>query len=500
MGSQLPRVGIDDLEFLLDADREGVLHAAAIIVREVAISLDRLIAFVAFAITFWCPPKGLLLVAMLAPLGHLVAMASGHSGSRPTDAMAAAFILGWLVRALPDRSGPRVAAPLAAWLLCALAAASFAGTGYEPESLAAATRFVLGLALTAATVKLFRQRPELAIDLPVAMAASASVAVLAPSLDAHAFVAYFALVACLTIGMAVRADGRARVAWTAVSAWLIVGLASAALRPPNVTSGFSRTWPLIAATLDVLASRPFFGLGIGLDETTTPLFYSPWLSWHGGALGSHNLLVIAAELGLVGLGLWCVWIGAGLLRAVRALAIDSRDARLWGATVGVAAYIAALAVSRPLARGETVYPFMLQFGLMTALAGSTLLDRTPPPTRPPRWRAAVTALAMAVIAAGALLSARRGPIEPPASQVVDGYASVAVPAGITRAQLPMRASTSSPVYVEIKVDGGKPQTRTVGSAWQTVSIALPESSTTGRFHRIDVRMPEAGVELGEIQF
>jgi hypothetical protein len=64
----------------------------------------------------------------------------------------------------------------------------------------------------------------------------------------------------------------------------------------------------------------------------------------------------------------------------------------------------------------------------------------------------------------------------------------------------MRASTSSPVSVEIKVDGGEPQTRTVGSAWQTVSIALPESSTAGRFHRIDVRMPEAGVELGEIQF
>src|ERR1700752_2494728 len=37
VGSQLPRVGIDDLEFLLDADRESVLHAAAIIVREVSI-------------------------------------------------------------------------------------------------------------------------------------------------------------------------------------------------------------------------------------------------------------------------------------------------------------------------------------------------------------------------------------------------------------------------------------------------------------------------------
>ena len=82
---------------------------------------------------------------------------------------------------------------------------------------------------------------------------------------------------------------------------------------------------------------------------------------------------------------------------------------MWGAAGGVVFYIAALAVGRPLAFSETAFPFLIQFGLMTGLAGSTLLDATPALTRRPRWQVAVTAIAMAAIAAGALISAKRGP-------------------------------------------------------------------------------------------
>jgi len=112
----------------------------------------------------------------------------------------------------------------------------------------------------------------------------------------------------------------------------------------------------------------------------------------------------------VGLALWAIWIGAGVVRAARALTRDSRDARLWGAAGGVAFYVAALAVGRPLAFSETAFPFLIQFGLMTSLAGSTLLDATPGWTRRPRWQVLATAIAMAAIAAGALISARRGPL------------------------------------------------------------------------------------------
>jgi len=401
VGAQLPCVGIDDLEFLLDADREGVRHAAAIIVREVAISLDKLIAVFTFAIALASPPKGLLLVAALVPLGH-------------ADAIAAAFIAGWLLRGLPDRSGPRVAAPLAGWLFCALVAGSSVGVDFEPEGIAGAARFLLGFALTAATVRLFRVRPDLSIDLPAALAVGGCGALVfalgrGATVDWRALAAACGLVACLAAGMSARAGGRARLVWAAASIALFAGTALAAARAPQLSSALSRTRPLIAASMRAAASSPWFGIGIGRDRTTTPLFYPASIAWHGGALGSHNLLAIGVELGLVGLALWVIWIVAGFLQAARALMRDSRDLRLWGAAGGVALYIAALAVGRPLAFSETAFPFLIQFGLMTGLAGSTLLDATPAWTRRPRWQVAVTAIAMAAIAAGALISARRGP-------------------------------------------------------------------------------------------
>jgi hypothetical protein len=402
VGSQLPRVGIDDLEFLLDADREGVLHAAAIIVREVAISPDRLAAVFTFAIALASPPKGLLLVAALAPLGH-------------ADAIAAAFIAGWVLRRLPDRSGPRVAAPLAGWLFCALVAGSSVGVDFELEGVAGAVRFLLGFALAAATVRIFRVRPDLAIDLPAALATGGCGALVfavgrGSAFDWRPLTAACGLVACLAIGMSVRASGRARMAWAAASIALFAGVGIATVRSPQILSALSRTRALIAASVRATASSPWFGIGIGRDPTTTPLFYPASIAWHGNALGSHNLLAIGVELGLVGLALWAIWIGAGVLRSARALTRDPRDARLWGAAGGVAFYVAALSVGRPLAFSETAFPFMIQFGLMTSLAGSTLLDATPGWTRRPRWQVAVTAIAMAAIAAGALISARRGPL------------------------------------------------------------------------------------------
>jgi hypothetical protein len=399
--SQLPRVGIDDLEFLLDADREGVLHAAAIIVREVAISLDKLIVVCTFAIALASPPKGLLMVAALAPLGH-------------PDAIAAAFIAGWLLRGMPDRSGPRVAAPLAGWLFCALVAGSSVGVDFEPEGIASAGRFLLGFALTGASVRLFRARPELSIDLPAALAVGGCGALVVAfgggsAVDWRAVAAACGLVACLASGMWLRSGGRARLVWAAASIVLWVGLGVTAARSPQIMSALNRTRPLIAASRRATAANPWFGIGIGRDRTTTPLFYPASIASHGGALGSHNLLAIGVELGVVGLALWVIWIVAGLVRAARALIRDSRDTRLWGAAGGVAFYIAALAVGRPLAFSETAFPFVIQFGLMTSLAGSTLLDATPAWTRRPRWQVAVTAIAMAAIAAGALISARRGP-------------------------------------------------------------------------------------------
>ena len=470
-------------------------------------------------------------MAFLAPIGHLLGIASDDAGMRMTDATAVAFIVGWFLRRLPDRHGPGVAAPLIGWWFCALAAASTAGVlwryGASDDAVANGVRILAGFALTAATVAMFRQQPGLATTLPAVLAASASIAVLAPPIDARARVALFALVSCLAVGMAVQARGRRRMAWAAVSGWLVFGSIAAMIRGPNLSSAFGQTSELIAAARRVLASRPLFGIGMSQDPVTSPLFYSPSFSWNGGAGDTHNLLVVGIELGLLGLALWLAWIGAGLLRAARALAIERRDARLWGAAVGVAVFLAALAVGRPLASSETAFTFQIQFGLMTALAGSTLLNASRAGGQPaPAWlrqgwqRSALATLGASAIVAGALVSAGRGPIEPPDSPDVDGfyewetsssgerfrrmqeYASLFVPADVRSVRIPVRATARElrTVTVDIKTDGAAPQSVRLSDEWTDVDVEMLQPPATARLRRIDLRASNAGVDVGEADF
>src|SRR4030095_11813078 len=58
---------------------------------------------------------------------------------------------------------------------------------------------------------------------------------------------------------------------------------------------------------DILADA--FSVVRARARTMTRLFYPASIAWRGDALGSHNLLAIGVELGLMGLALWTIWIG-----------------------------------------------------------------------------------------------------------------------------------------------------------------------------------------------
>ena len=227
------------------------------------------------AVTLVAPASGLLLVAVLAPLGQLIAPIIGAANFRISEAVVLAFLVGWLLRALPDRRGPRVSAPVAGWLFAATIAASIAGLAWQlrgyPGALPATldqlahayylvvgdaigfvdgARLLEGLALVAATVRLFRREPRLSVTLPAALTASASVAALSSVLlwrgigsaaalerygrigyrvsahvaDVNAAGSYFAMMLCLALGMAARARGRSRALWIAGVVATSIGL------------------------------------------------------------------------------------------------------------------------------------------------------------------------------------------------------------------------------------------------------------------------------------
>lgn len=576
-------------------------------------AVAKVVMVTVLATTLWSPAEGLLLAVGLAPLGAILAAVFGLSPFRLSEAIIVSFIAAWLAGPTSAAGdGPRMPryASTAAWLFGAVVVGSVVGLSWQVASAGdlqpaldpVATRYfqavdrlgivegaklLEGFALAAATVILFRRRPALAVELPTTLAATGAAAATLSVLvwlgigpaetvrqlgrlgyrvsghvrDVNAAGSYFAMVLCLTLGMAGRARRRERVAWCAAAAlngiglwfsesrtafaaagtviavagvWyvvarlrpavraaviasiLFVALGVGAYRVYQVSFGLDYRVQFYATSLRMIQARPLVGVGVGQYYPTSALFLSPQLAWNYGFENAHNnLLQIGAELGLAGLGLFVVCIGGGLAYAARALGVNRRDPRLLGITSGVAAFVGTWVASHPLLVSEVAFPFWVQFGLMSALAGSTLLnasvgsDPSPATSRRPRSSSYAGAIAVAVCSLlMAPVSAWREPLDPPDSREVDGFyewetasdgvrfrwterfASLFVPADVTRVEIPVRLGASGRVRMEVDVvTAGDFRSRTaVGDAWTILDVTLRDARPPTRFKRIDLRM------------
>ena len=577
----------------------------------------KMVIALALAVSLAAPAHGLLLIAIVAPLGQLIAPLIGATNFRIGEAVVLAFLAGWLLRASPDRQGPRLPAGALGWLLAAAIVASVAGAAWQlagyPGELAGVfdqiahlyffvgdrigvvdgARLLEGIGLAAAAVMLFRQHPSISRTLPAALAASAALASLSSVLlwrgigspaaleryrligyrvsghvtDVNAAGSYFAMIACLALGMAWRERAYRRAIWLGLAgaSWVglwfsesrsALGAAGAVLIVAALwaaTSRFSTRGRAVALTVVVVAllggaairarllqtdagyrgvgfreqftatsvrmigAHPLFGVGEGQYYRTSPLFLSPQLAWSYGFENAHNyFLQIAAELGLAGLALFIAWIGAALLRSGRALAQAPRDSRLLGVSAGVAGFLVTCLTGHPLLIGEVAYPFWLQFGLMTALAGSTLLgaasttERSPVRPRAPRaWSLAAAAAVLAIVISGPMITATNA-AGPPASQTVDGfyewetlkdgtrvrwtgeYGSLFVPADVTRLYIPVRlpfnGGTARPMGVEVRTAGVSKGRTMVDDSWAIIDVPLPPAVPPTRFKRVDLKV------------
>jgi hypothetical protein len=256
---------------------------------------------------------------------------------------------------------------------------------------------------------------------------------------------------------------------------------------------------------------------VGQYYRLSPLFLSPQLAWTYGSENAHNFfLQIGGELGLVGLALFGAWIGSTVVRGARALAIMPRDARLLGAAGGVMALIGTCLTGHPLLIGEVAFPFWIQFGLVTALAGSTLLNQATggdgsrvSSATPRAWSLAAAAAAMVMLVSVPMTRAG-GPVSTPESRAVDGfyrwealedgtrfrwtgaYASVFVPADVTRVYIPVRLPTAGltvwPMGVEVMTAGIDQGRTIVGDTWAIINVRLPDVDLPLRLKRIDLKV------------
>jgi hypothetical protein len=382
--------------------------------------------------------------------------------------------------------------------------------------------------------------------------------------DVNAAGSYFAMIVCVALGMALRDSRRRRALWLCLTAASSVGLwfsesrsafgaagavvsvaiawiatsrlgararvitlavivvalsGGAAVRArlleldPSYRGGGFRE-QFVQTSARMIASRPLFGVGEGQYYLSSPLFLSPELATSYGAENAHNFfLQVGGELGLVGLVLFTIWLISPLARTARAVARAPRDARLVGVGSGVAAFIITCLTGHPFLVGEVAYPFWLLFGLMTALAGATLLSdtgrsraswSTPPALR---WLAAAAAT---VILVASPITTAKGAVIPSESRAVNGlfewetladgtrfrwtgrYASLFVPADVTRVEIPVRLPTdgrSIPVMGVEAMTGGVGRGRTlVDASWAIISLPLDPVLPPIQYKRIDLRI------------
>jgi O-antigen ligase len=271
---------------------------------------------------------GLLAVAALAPLGSYLAALAGLEHFRGSEALLLPFIAAWLVQKPPRHTnGPRLPryATTAGWLFGVLVVSLTAGVvsqvlrypdifrtsllaltesyfNYtDPTGVTECAKILEGMAIVAAAIELFRQRPALARWLPAALGTAAVGGALTSALlrfgiapdevlvrelrigyrfaahvaDINAAGSHFVLVLCLALGMVAQERGRRRALWIAAAAACEFGLwmaasrtsqaAAAAVLPLAIwwitTSGWTpaRRWKLfaglVATVLVVLAFR-----------------------------------------------------------------------------------------------------------------------------------------------------------------------------------------------------------------------------------------------------
>jgi O-antigen ligase len=325
------------------------------------------------------------------------------------------------------------------------------------------------------------------------------------------------LIACIVPLASAMAGVRVR-RWAigvgACAAVLIAAAGFTALMPSrgnqaSLSTAFQIRVELARTAMNMVASRPLFGIGAGEFYQRTEEFSSPTLlavfprARHENA--HNNFLQILAELGVVGFAAF-IWILA--LAAHRTTgAIAAGDRLMSGVAAGMLAFLLSCLGGHPLLIPEVSATFWLVLGVLSCRRPSEATADTPAPRPAARLRLTriVAAVAMILIAT-VPLRARRQIAESNLEHVGIGLSSwrrtpdnrqyrilsgrtaaVFVPGDAGGVTLPLRAAGRSSLEVELSLDGRLANVVNVRSDdWTTVVVVVPPRDAGRRFRRVDL--------------
>jgi hypothetical protein len=551
-------------------------------------------------VTLIKPFAGLVMMAALVPFGALASLVSSVQHVRWTDATIFAFVSSWV---LATRMGGRRreldAVSFAGLILAIIVAASCVAqiigintgglletvwrivsrdlffVGRRTAGVGEGVALLLGLALVGASASLCREQPNgprifaatlvgaavVVGLLSILLAWGISLEVVRARLlspgrfvahisDVNSAGSYFAMTACLALGLAAISRRATRAIWIiatvvlAIGMWLtaswaavaaglgaiaflllnwtlrafgrpltprlavvvtgivlVVGLVLlAGTRRMVTTEGFTIRRQFLETGLRMLASAPVFGVGVGMFHPLSRRFMGPQLGWSYSLENAHNyFLQTAAELGIFGLVaflyfLYTVW-------STARVSLSGRS-HLLGAVTGAGAFLATWVTGHPLLVREVAYPFWMLLGLIVAWADGAQSIRSPGETG---WRRRGLVLATTTLIAFASVPFRT---DPPTRQTVmygvydwepqpDGsrvrwteqYATIVVRLETGGLDIPMRAPET--VQFLIAVDGVPLKYEWASDGWRRVRVTLPPPAPEVLYRRIDFRLPRS---------
>ena len=298
---------------------------------------------------------------------------------------------------------------------------------------------------------------------------------------------------------------------------------------------------LLRVGLHVIETRPLFGVGLDRFFLVAGAVQSPLLdaAWAGRRNPHNDFLRFAAELGLVGVGLFLWILAAVAARVWRALRASS-DARLAGLLGGIVAFLITGMVSNPLMLREVSYVFWIALGLamghsMAVETQSVASGASTPAPASARWTrfqlAAASALgAVLVVSIPFRVNQEIRTLDP--ASVSYGLsdwetdlkgtrfrwsgekATVFVSGRARRVEIPVSGTLPAAglQHVKVRLDGRLINDMVVGTDWQLLGIVLlGGDSTTPR--RVDLEVSPTwtrsdvtandehavvGVKLGEL--
>lgn len=128
--------------------------------------------------------------------------------------------------------------------------------------------------------------------------------------------------------------------------------------------------------LQMIATAPIFGTGIGRYFETSGRFMPQSIYWfHFHENAHNNFLQVGGELGLLGLGTF-VWLLAAAARHIkRALDVDADNRITGGAAAGLSAFVVTWLAGHPLLTPEVAVPFWVILGATVARADLATFDQ-----------------------------------------------------------------------------------------------------------------------------